>query len=74
MFVYTLTAYEKYSVLYREDLTQPIHIELSIKTKGFFKFFSSISKPTISLEIFQKKMRLIANVFLKLQTPKNAVR
>ena len=73
-FVYTLTAYEKYSVLNREDLTQPIHMQLSIKTKDFFKLFSAISKPTLSLEQFQKKMKLRGNVFLKLQTPKNAVR
>ena len=74
LFVYTLTAYEKYSVLNREYLTQPIHMQLSIKTKDFFKLFSAISKPTLSLEHFQKKMKLRANVFLKLQTPKNAVR
>ena len=74
LFVYTLTAYEKYSVLNREYLTQPIHMQLSIKTKDFFKFFSAILKPTLSLEHFQKKMTLIANVFLKLKTPKNAVR
>ena len=74
LFVYTLTAYEKYSVLNREYLTQPIHMQLSIKTKDFFKLFSAISKSTLSLEHFQKKMTLIANVFLKLQTPKNAVR
>ena len=74
LFVYTLTAYEKYSVLNREDLTQPIHMQLSIKTKDFFKLFSAISKSTLSLEHFQKKMKLRANVFLKLKTPKTAVR
>ena len=70
----TLTAYEKYSVLNREYLTQPIHMQLSLKTKDFFKFFSAISKSTLSLEHFQTKMKLRANIFLKLQTPKNAVR
>ena len=74
LFVYTLTAYEKYSVLNREYLTQLIRMQLSMKTKDFLNFFSAISKPTLSLEHFQKKMTLIANVFLKLQTPKNAVR
>ena len=74
MFVSTLTAYEKYSVLNREYLTQPIHMQLSIKGKDFFKFFSAISKPTLSLEHFPTKMRLIANVSLKLQTSKKAVR
>ena len=49
-------------------------MQLSIERKDFFNFFSAISKPTLSLEHFQKKMTLIANVFVKLQTPKNAVR
>ena len=49
-------------------------MQLSIKTKDFFKLFSAISKSTLSLEHFQKKMKLRANVFLKLKTPKNAVR
>ena len=74
LFAYTLTAYEKYSVLNREYLTQPIHMQLSIKRKDFLKFFSAISKPTLSLEHFQKKMTLIANVFPKLRTSKNPVR
>ena len=74
LFVYTLTAYEKYSVLNREYLTQPILMHLSIKRKDFLKFFSAILKATLSLEHFEKKMTLIANVFLKLKTPKNAVR
>ena len=74
LFVYTLTAYEKYSVLNREYLTQPILMHLSIKRKLFFNFFFAVLKPKLSLEHFQKKMTLIANVFLKLKTPKNAVR
>ena len=49
-------------------------MHLSIKRKDFFKFLSAILKPTLSLEHFQTKMTLIANVFLKLKTPKNAVR
>ena len=74
LFVYTLTAYEKYSVLNREYLTQPIHMHLSIKTKVFLKFFSNILKPTLNSEHFQTKITLKANVFPKLQTPKKAVR
>ena len=49
-------------------------MHLSIKRKDFLKFFSAISKPTLSLEHFQKKMTLIANVFPKLRTSKNPVR
>ena len=73
-FVYTLIAYEKYSVLNRDYLTQPIHMQLSINIKEFLKFFSGILKPTLSLQQFQKKMTLIANVFPKLRTSKNPVR
>ena len=39
LFVDTLTAYEKYSVLNRKYLTQPIHMPLSIKTKDLFTIF-----------------------------------
>ena len=74
LFVYTLTAYEKYPVLNWEYLTQPIHMQWSIETKDFFSIFSAIVKPTLSLEHFQKNMTLIDNGFLKLQTPKKAVR
>ena len=49
-------------------------MELSTKTKDFFQIFSAILKPTLSSEHFRKRMTLIANVFPKLQTPKNAVR
>ena len=63
-----------YSVLNREYLKEPMHMQLSIKTNDFFSFFFAILKPTLSLEHFQKEMTLIANVFLKLQTRKNAAR
>ena len=49
-------------------------MQLSVKTKDFFQFFSGIAKPILSFEHFQKKMTLIANVFPKLRTLKNAVR
>ena len=50
LFAYTLTAYEKYSVLNREYLTQAIHMQLSIKTEDFFQFFSAILEPTLPFE------------------------
>ena len=49
-------------------------MQLSTKTIDFSSIFFCNFKTYISLEHFQKKMTLIANVFLKLQTPKNAVR
>ena len=39
LFVDTLTAYEKYSVLNRKYLMQNIHMQLSIKAKYFLSIF-----------------------------------
>ena len=55
LLVKTLTDDEKYSLLYRENLTQPIQILLSEKRKTFSKLSSEILKPTLSFEHFQKK-------------------
>ena len=56
LLVKTLTDDEKYSLLYRENLTQPIQILLSQKQKTFSKLSSEILKPTLNLEHFQKKL------------------
>ena len=74
LLVKTLTDDEKYSLLYRENLTQPIQILLSQKRKTFSQFFSAFLKSTLSLHIFQKKMTLIADVFPKLPSPKKVSR
>ena len=55
LFVKTLTDDEKYSLLYRENLTQPTQILLSHKRKTFSQFFSSFSKSTLNFEHFQVK-------------------
>ena len=55
LLVKTLTDDEKYSLLYRENLTQPIQILLSQKRKTFSQFFSVFSKSTLNFEHFQKK-------------------
>ena len=70
LFVNTLTDDDKYCLLYRENLTQPIQILLSQKQKTFSQFFSAFLKSTLNLENFQKQMTLIANVFPKLPSPK----
>ena len=74
MFVNTLTADDKYSLLNRDNLTQPIRTPLSQKHTAFSQFFLATSKSTLNFEIFQKKMTLIAYLFRKLRTPKNVVR
>ena len=55
LLVKTLTVDEKYSLLYRENLTQPIQILLSQKRKTFSQYFSSFSKSTLNFEHFQEK-------------------
>ena len=55
LLVKTLTDDEKYSLLYRENLTQQIQILLSQKRKTFSRFFSAFLKSTLNFEHFQKK-------------------
>ena len=55
LFVKILTDDEKYSLLYRDNLTQPIQILLSDKQKTFCQFFSPFWKCTLNFEHFQKK-------------------
>ena len=55
LLVKTLTDDEKYSLLYRQNLTQPIQILLSQKQKTFSHFFSAFLRSTLNFEHFQKK-------------------
>ena len=55
MFVNTLTADDKYSLLNRDNLRQPIRTTLSQKHKAFSQFFLAFSKSKLNLEHFQKK-------------------
>ena len=55
LLVKTLTDDEKYSLLYRENLMQPLQILLSEKRKTFSEFFSAFLKSTLNFEHFQKK-------------------
>ena len=75
MFVNTLTADDKYSLLNRDNLRQPIRTRLYPKQKIFSEFLLAFSKSTLNFEHFhQKKMTLIADLFPKLCTLKNVVR
>ena len=74
LFVNTLSEDDKYCLLYRDNLTQPIQILLSQKQKTFSEFFSPFLKSTLNFERFQKKMTLIADVFPKLPSPKKVIR
>ena len=55
MFVNTLSADDKYSFLNRDNLTQPIQMQLSRKQKTFSEFFCAFLKSTLNFEYFQKK-------------------
>ena len=55
LFVNTLTADDKYSLLNTDNLTQSIQTLLSQKQKTFSQFFSSFLKSALNFEHFQKK-------------------
>ena len=55
MFVNTLTADDKYSLLNKDNLMQPIPTPLSQNDKAFSEFFLAFSKSTLHFENFQKK-------------------
>ena len=74
LFLTTLTDDDKYSLLYGDNLTQPIQILLSQKVKIFFQYFSRFLKSTLSFEHFSKKMSLIADSFPKLPSPRKVIK
>ena len=74
LFVKTLSEDDRYCLLYKDNLLQPIQILLSQKQKTFSEFFSPFLKSTLNFERFQKKMTLIADVFPKLPSPKKVIR
>ena len=55
LLVNTLTDDDKYSLLHRDNLTQPSQILLSQKQKTFSHFFSAFLKSTLNFVHFQKK-------------------
>ena len=55
LFVNTLTDDDKYSLLYRNNLTEPIQILLCQKQKTFSQFFAAFLKFTLNFEYFQQK-------------------
>ena len=74
LFVNTLTAHDKYSLLSRNNLIQRIQMHFSQKQKTFSEVFSAFFKSTSNFEHFQKKMTLLAYLVSKLQTGNDVVR
>ena len=74
VFLNTLTDGDKYSLLYRDNLTQPIQILLSHKKKTFSELFSAFLKRTLNFAHSQIKTTLISDAFPKLTFPKKVIR
>ena len=55
MFVNILTANDKYSLVHRDNLSQPIQMQLSQKNKTLSRFVSSFLKWSLKFQHFQKK-------------------
>ena len=54
MFVNILTANDKYSLINRDNLSQPIQMQLSLKDKTFSEFVFLFLKLRLNFEHFQK--------------------
>ena len=50
-----MTAVEKCSLPNRDNLMQPIHMQLFQKLKTFSEFFPAFSKSKVNFEYFRKK-------------------
>ena len=55
LFVNTLTADDKHYLLNRDNLTQPIQMQISQKQKTFSQFLSAFFKSNLNFQHFQKK-------------------
>ena len=67
----TLTVNCQYSRKNTDNLELQVQMKLSGKLKIFFLFFSEFSESALNFEHFSKKIRFIAQAFLKLLTPKD---
>ena len=74
LFVNTLTVDDKHYLLNRDNLTEPIQMQLSKKQKKFSEIFFEFLKSILNFKHLPKKMTLIAYVFPKIPVPKNMVR
>ena len=74
LFINTFSADDKFSLSNKENLTEPIQMQLSQKQKKFSRFFSAVWKPRLNFQhLKKKKITHIANVFLKSSTSKKEV-
>ena len=74
MFVNALTACDKYSLRNRDNLTQPIQMQLSEKEETYLNFFVFL-KATLNFKRFPKKKETLrADGYPKLRTPRNVLK
>ena len=74
LFPNTLSADIKYSLFKRDNLTQPIQMQVIRKQNFFLNFLLHFSNLAEISNTFLKNMTLIADVFPELRTQKNLVR
>ena len=55
LFVNSLTVNDKHYLLNRDNLTQPIHMQLCEKQKTFSEFFVAVLKSILNFKHFPKK-------------------
>ena len=73
-FVKTMGAVDKFSLPHRDNLVERIHMQLSQKLKTFCSFILGFRNLGWILDIFKKKMIVIAYLFPRLKLAKNVVR
>ena len=66
-----MTANYEYSRNKTDNLQLPVQMQLSGKLKLFYQFFIVFSESALTFEHFEKTISLIAQVLLKLLTPKD---
>ena len=69
LFLKTLSADGKYSFFHRDNLTQPIHMQLSRKQKTFSESFSEFLKSRLNFEHLFKKDDLHCWCFSEIRDP-----
>ena len=74
LFVNTLTVTEKYYPFNRDNLTEPIQMQLSQKQKTFFQIFFTFLKSILNFKHLKKKDAFAADVFPEIPSSKNMVR
>ena len=73
LFAKTLIVDDKHYLLNRDNLTQPIQMQLYQEQKIFSEFFLAFLKSILNFKHLPKNDALIADVFGEIRVPKNMV-